>query len=297
MAFMEKRPRKFGDRRDGHWVKDAPGMNVVMADLYPKRTDSEVYLKQELDVTKLLEYIAKKNEEHPEYKTTIFHCIVLAVARILNERRYMNRFIQGGRIYERDEIVLGFTAKKRFTDHDEECLMLYKAKGSDDLDFVSKKIYGEVKEMRDRKKQIGIDDILDTFGKLPRLLLMFIVRVVRWLDFWGKVPKALTEGDINYASVILSNLGSIKTDAVYHHLSNYGTASIFITLGVMHKAQRVMEDGSVQIRDVMNIGAILDERIADGFYFARSLKLLQHICDNPELLDKPLEEDSGYDYK
>ena len=38
-------------------------------------------------------------------------------------------------------------------------------------------------------------------------------------------------------------------------------------------------------------------RIGDGFYFARSLKLIQHICAHPELLDRPLEEDSCYDYK
>ncbi|MDO4458795.1 MAG: 2-oxo acid dehydrogenase subunit E2 [Clostridia bacterium] len=297
MSFLEKRPRKFGDRRDGHWVKNAPGMNVIMSHIYNKRTDAEVYLDQEIDVTNLLKYIEKKNAEHPEYKTTIFHCVVAATARILNERRLMNRFIQGRRIYERDEIVLGFTAKRRFTDHDEECLMLYKAKGSDNLDFISRKIAGEVKEMRERKKTIGIDDIMDKLAKVPRPILALIVAVVRVLDYFGKNPKFLTDGDINYASVILSNLGSIKCPAVYHHLSNYGTASIVVTIGVIHKALRVNADGSTEVRDVMNVGATLDERMADGFYFARSLKLLQHICDNPELLDKPLEEESGYDYK
>ena len=297
MSFLEKRPRKWGDRRDGHWVKDAPGINVVMSCLYPKRTDSEVYLHLEVDITDLLRYIEEKNGPGAEYKTTLFHCIVAIVARAVNERPKLNRFVQGARTYERDEITISFVAKRRFTDHSEEALMVYKAKGSDTLADISRRIVGEVHEMREQKQAEGLDDILNKFGRLPRPLLMLIVRTVRWLDFWGKVPKVFTEGDPNYTTVLISNLGSIKCPAVYHHLNNYGTNSVLLTIGAMHKTPTVMPDGSVQVRDFVDIGATLDERIGDGFYFARSLKLIQYICAHPELLDRPLEEDSGYDYK
>lgn len=126
---------------------------------------------------------------------------------------------------------------------------------------------------------------------------MIIVRIVRWLDFWGINPKALTDGDSNYASVLLSNLGSIKCPSVYHHLNNYGTNSFMITVGTMHKAEKIMPDGTKQIRDVVDIGATLDERIADGFYFARSLKMVKYLFEHPELMDKPFSEPSGYDYE
>ena len=297
MSFVEKRPRKWGDRRDGHWVKDAPGLNVVMTCLFPKRTDSEVCLQQDIDVTELLKYIETKNQIHPEYKTTLFHCFVTILARAVNERPYLNRFVQGARIYERDEITLSFTAKRRFTDHSEESLMVYTAKGSDTLDDVSRKIVGDVHEMRERKKTVGIDEWLDKFAALPRPILIAAIRLIRILDFWGKVPRALSDGDPNYTSVLLSNLGSIKCPGVYHHLNNYGTNSIMITIGTIHKAPFFHEDGTMEMRDYVDIGATLDERIADGFYFARSLKLIQHICAHPELLDRPLEEDSGYEYK
>ena len=297
MSFVEKRPRKWGDRRDGHWVKDAPGLNVVICSLFPKRTESEVYLHQEIDVTDLLKYLEGKNTPDAPHKTTLFHCIVTMVARVVNERPKLNRFVQAGRIYERDEITISFIAKRRFTDHSEEALMIYKAKGTDTLADVSRRIVGEVHEMREQEHAVGLDDIMDRFAKLPRLLLMLIVRVVRWLDYRGKVPKIFTEGDTNYTSVLISNLGSIKCPAVYHHLNNYGTNSVMITIGAMHKAPAVMPDGSIEVRDFVDIGATLDERIGDGFYFARSLKLIQHICTHPELLDRPLEEDSCYDYK
>lgn len=297
MAFVQKRPRKWGDRRDGHRVKDAPGMNIVMGHLYPNRADSEVYTCQEIDITELLEFLETKNGPDAAYKTTLFHCIVAMAARVINERPKLNRFIQGRRMYERDEITLSFVAKRKFTDHSEESLMVYKAKGEHTLDDISYKISGEVKEMRQRTKTVGIDQVLDIFGKMPRLLLMLIVRIVRWLDFWGKVPRALSDGDLNYTSLLLSNLGSIKCPSVYHHLNNYGTNSIIITIGAMHKKPVVAEDGSIVVRDFVDLSATIDERIADGFYFARSLKLIQHICSHPEILDQPLEEESGYDYK
>jgi hypothetical protein len=296
MPFVEKRPRKWGDRRDGHWVKDAPGLNVVMTCLMPKRTEAEVYLNQQVDITELLRYLEEKNAGRTQDKTTLFHCFVTMFARVVNERPLLNRFIQGARIYERDEITLSFIAKRRFTDHSEESLMVFTPKGTDNLDSVSRHIIGDVHEMRKQTSSQGIDDVLDKFAALPRPLLMFAVRVVRWLDYWGKVPKALTQGDTNYTTVLLSNLGSIKCPSVYHHLNNYGTNSIMITIGTMHKDLVVMPDGTTQVRDFVDIGATLDERIADGFYFARSLKLVHHICANPALLDLPLEEDSGYDY-
>ncbi len=125
---------------------------------------------------------------------------------------------------------------------------------------------------------------------------MLVIRIIRWLDFWGVNPKALTDGDVNYATVLLTNLGSIRGPAVYHHLNNYGSNSIVVALGTLHKEEMVMPDGSRELRDVLEVGATLDERIADGFYFIRSLKLIRHIFDHPELLDRPLEEPSNFEY-
>ena len=288
--------RRWGDRRDGRLVR-APGLQTIMSYLMPKRTDCEVYLHDTLDATELVTWLAARNAEHPEYKTTIFHCFVAIMARMVRERPMMNRFIQGWRMYERFEISLSFVAKRRFADGADESLMVFVPGDSDTIDDVSRKIVGDVHEMRRSESSTGgIDALLDSLARMPRLLLAAFVRVVRWLDFWGVNPKALTEGDPNYTSVFLSNLGSIRCPAVYHHLNNYGTNSIMITIGTLHKEKRLMDDGTEQIRDVIDIGATLDERIADGFYFSRSLRLAKHILAHPELLERPLGEESGFEY-
>lgn len=289
--------RRWGDRRDGRRVK-APGMQTVMTALYPKRTECEVYLHDTIDATELMKFLEDRNKGLPkEERITIFHCMLTGLARMLRERPLMNRFIAGYRIYERNEISLSFVAKRRFADGAEETLMFLVPKDGDTLADISRKVIGDVREARKSEHATGgVDELLDKFAAMPRLLMAFLIRIIRYLDFWGLNPSFITEGDPNYSSVLVSNLGSIQCPAVYHHLNNYGTNSIMVTVGTLHKEEILMEDGTRQIRDVIDIGATLDERIADGFYFAKSLRLIRHIFAHPTLLEKPLGEESGFTY-
>ena len=175
--------------------------------------------------------------------------------------------------------------------------MVLKPKDEDTLDSISRKIVGDVRETRKSEHATGgVDDILDKFAAMPRFVLIPVIAFIRWLDFWGLNLDFLTEGDPNYTTILASNLGSIQCPSVYHHLNNYGTNSVMITIGTLHKEEVLMPDGTKAVRDIVDIGATLDERIADGFYFARSLKLIKHIFAHPELLEKPLGEESGFDY-
>ncbi|MDO4479210.1 MAG: 2-oxo acid dehydrogenase subunit E2 [Lachnospiraceae bacterium] len=295
--MAEERKRRWGDRKDGYRVK-LPGIQTIMGYILPKRTECEVYLHETIDATAVMAYLEEKNASHPEYKTTIFHCAVVALARMLMERPQMNYFVQGYHTYERKDISLAFVAKRRFADGADESMMMLKPKPTDTLDVISHKIYGDVREVRKHEHaEDGIDKTIDTITSLPSPLVWLIAKTVHILDFWGKCPDFLVEGNLNYASILLSNLGSIKCPAVYHHLNNYGTNSVMITLGTLHKEEMVMPDGHKEVRDVIDVGATIDERIGDGFYFARSLKLVKHIFEHPELLDQPLGEPSGFDYK
>lgn len=294
--------RRWGDRKDARLVRKTTGLQCIMGHLMPHRTDAEVFLHDTFDVTELLKFIDEKNEQYAkegkDYKITLFHCVVMGVTKMIMERPYLNRFIQGRRLYERNEVSMSFVAKRRFTDHSEEALMVLVPKESDTIHDISKKIVGDVRETR--KSEVangGIDGIMTTLSKIPMPILAFIVWIIKTLDFFGHNLDAITKGDPNYTTVLLSNLGSIKCPAVYHHLNNYGTNSIMITIGTIHKKELIMPDGKKEIRDVVDIGATLDERIGDGFYFARSLKLVKHIFSHPELLEQPLNTPSEFDYK
>ena len=292
---MSEYKRRFGDRRDARWIREIDGFHAIMPHLMPKRTDSEVYLSAKMDVTDALRYIAEKNAGEEEYKATLFHCFIMAIARTIHMRPLLNRYISGRRFYARHAITMGFAVKKRFEDHSEETLMVTEAKEDWTLTDVTHKVVGKVHTIR-TEKSFGLDNTLDTLKKLPRPLMMFAMWVFRVLDFYGKMPKALTEEDPNYSTVFLTNLGSIKCPSVYHHLNNYGTNSIMVAIGTIHKEEVFQPDGSRQVRDIVDVGVTLDERIADGFYFGRSWKLVQHLLSHPELLERPLKEKIDFEF-
>ena len=295
--MSEKRKRSMKDTKYGRYVK-APGLQTVMGYLMPKRTECEVCLKDSIDATEMVKYLKIKNADPSNGKYTIFHCVVTALAKMVMERPLLNRYIQGYRLYERDRVSISFVVKRRFADLAEESLMVLEPGDEDNIDTISRQIVGEVTETRKSEHSTGgIDEILDKFAALPRPVLIIAIRIIRWLDFWGVNPRILTDGDPNYTTILCSNLGSIKCPSVYHHLNNYGTNSIMVTIGTLHKEEVIAEDGSRQIRDMIDFSATVDERIADGFYFAKSLKLIKHIFANPEMLEMPLGEHSNFDYE
>lgn len=280
--------KKRGDRKDGTWIRDVDGFHFIMPHMMPNRCDAEVYIEEHLDVTNLMAYLKEKSGEGAPYKTTLFHVFVTAIAKTVYHRPMLNRFIIGKRLYQRNKITFGFTVKRKFEDHAEESLLITPVDGETTLEQISRRILGDTKQIRSEDGN-SMNDILDAVSHLPRWLMRIVKRGYDFLDYHGWVPDALWKTDPSYTTVMLSNLGSIKCNAAYHHLNNYGTNSIVITIGKVHKEQVIDEEGNAHIRDIVNIGATVDERIADGFYFAKSIRLLENILQNPAQLELPIK--------
>ncbi|MDY2680231.1 MAG: 2-oxo acid dehydrogenase subunit E2 [Lentihominibacter sp.] len=282
--------KKRGDRKDGRWIRDIDGFHFIMPYLMPNRCDSEVYIEELIDVTEMVKYIEAHNSVNKEFRLTPFHVITAAVGKIIYHRPYLNRFVAGRRLYQRNKITLAFVVKRRFNDEAEESLLVTEIKEDTTLEQISRRIAGDAQTIR-KEGGNDINDLLDKLSKLPRWLMRLAMCVFRFLDFHGWMPESICRGDSNYASVLLSNLGSIKCNAVYHHLNNYGTNSIVITIGRIHKELMADDDGNTSVRDVVAIGATADERIADGFYFARSIRMLEEILRDPQQLENKMKSE------
>ena len=101
--------------------------------------------------------------------------------------------------------------------------------------------------------------------------------------------------DPYYSSVVLSNLGSIKLKCGYHHLTNWGTNGVFCLIGEKGSTPVFnAEDGSCTMRETVELGLTIDERLADGYYYSKSIRLLKHLLEHPELLDRPISEEVDY---
>lgn len=285
-------------RKDGTLVPETDPMHLITPHMVPNRCDNEAVLTELFDMTAVEAYLAKKNADGPEFKYTFFHVICAAIAKVLVLRPRMNRFYAGRRLYDRNDILFAFVVKKKFEDNGAEALAIIKVDKDGEISPVEQ-IHGKVKDIvysvRKENKTEGTTEKMGILTKLPRGLLRFVMSFLNWLDYHGKYPTALMKDDPYFASVFVSNLGSIKMHANYHHLVNWGTNSIFVVIGEKKLTPFFQPDGSVQMRDALELGLTIDERIADGVYFAKSIHLLRRLLSQPELLDEPIQTPVDYE--
>ena len=148
-------------------------------------------------------------------------------------------------------------------------------------------IFRQVSLCRSEKKDPSTA-AMDIIQKTPHTLLKLVGAGARFLDRHGWMPKDVIATDPYYASVVLTNLGSIQLHSGYHHLTNWGTCSVFCVIGERKKRPFFDEEGSVEMRDSIDLGLTIDERIADGYYYSKTVRLLRKLLENPELLEQPL---------
>lgn len=282
MGFFTKK------RKDATLVKPKDSIGVLMPLIFPKRVDSEVSMTRDFDITKLCKYVDDINKSGKlEFKMTYFHAIMASIGAVIYNRPSLNRFVKDKCLYQRKDIIFSFIAKNKLKDNGEEKIIFIRLNDKDNAQELSKKMAVDVFKAKGEDTG-GFDDTLKWLTKLPKWLLSLIVKTVMFLDRKGKAPKSLTEGDTNYSTVIFSNLGSIKSESCYHHLSEYGTNSIIITVGTIEE-----KNG----KQIVDMTFTLDERIADGFYFAKSVNLADYVFKHPEFLDKPLSSKIEFEEK
>ncbi len=294
MSFVEQRKRKHGDRKDGHFIKDLPPINKIMIQIYPNRCDSEVSSTMDLDITNLMLYIKKRKEIDPNCNIKFFHCFIAALTRTINERPHLLRFISNYKMYQKDEIRISFVAKRKFNDKSGEAVINYVAKKDDNVDKISDFIIKTVNGERDETqiaKQEEANMTIDSLKRMPHFVMRLLGFFLRKFDKHGWLPKSITGPDPSFATAMVANLGSIGSRSVYHHLNNYGTCSMMITIGKIIEKEIKNDDGSVSNKTFVDVTATFDERIADGFYFLKSMELMQNYLNHPEVLEKPFEEE------
>ena len=280
---------KFYNRTDATRITDLDGFHSIVPYVMPKRTEAEISSHETFDITDLCSYMEKRNAAE-NINLKLFHAFCTALARTIYLRPKMNIFIAGKHFWQRKEISLSFVVKRKFEDSSEESLMVMKVSPEMTIDSISKHILGDVDAVR-KAKNNDLGKTMDFVGKLPRFILCILFWFLRMFEFFGIMPVSLMKGDPNYSTVLIANLGSIGAGAPYHHLSNYGTCSMMITIGTMRKEMKKLADGSEQERVLLDVTFTLDERIVDGFYFAKSLRITKFLLENPEYLSEPVSKE------
>jgi hypothetical protein len=271
-------------RADGTPIPDLHPLRRIMPFIMPARNGAFVLFEQDVPTAPVLAALERLNAARAvDRRITAFHCVLYAIGTALTEFPRLNRFVAGSRLYDRRGIWLALSAKQRLERDAPVFTTKIEFRPGESLPAMVDRLLAFLSEGK-AGRETAADREVRGFLRLPAPLLRLAVRAQRVLDGWNLLPPSLTRDDPMYASAFVANLGSVGLDAAFHHLYDYGTCPIFVTMGRMHRVPVVREDGSVASREVFTLRYTYDERVEDGFYAARALERLAACLADPARL-------------
>nr|NLI50964.1 2-oxoglutarate dehydrogenase [Propionibacterium sp.] len=247
-----------------------------------RRTDAQVFAKETIFTDGIDAFIAEAGSagRHVGYTAVL----IAAVVRTLAERPQLNRFVVNGRLYARHGIHVSMIVKRSLAEGADETSTKLPFTGTENVYDVAEAVERAVAEISRGDR----DEAASTARRImawPGPVKRSLVGLLKLLDRSNVLPRPLVEVSPFHASVFISQLKSIRSDYVYHHLWNVGTVGFFVALGEA-KDIVVAQDGGVVVKKACEMGLTVDERVCDGFYLTRSLELLKGYLEHPRLLEQ-----------
>ena len=277
----------FGRRKDGVELKKIDPLFKLIPNIMMERDDSQVYFSDDIAISKMQDYIAKKAEEG--ITISMLDIIFAGIVRIIAERPKLNRFAMRGRLYARKGISISIAIKKNLTDEGEETTIKVPFDGTENIFEVKEKLQSLISQNKEIEEQNDTDKTVKILSKIPASFLRNAVGFLKYLDKRGKLPRFLIDVSPFHTSCFVTNVGSLGIDSIYHHLYNFGTTSMFFAIGRKKKSY-MFEDDEIHEEKSINIAFVGDERICDGYYYAHSFRQLSKYLKKPELLEEKLEK-------
>jgi len=272
-------------RADGERVKNLEPMYAIASYFMVHRYDALNYITQYIEYRPMHEYIMKKRKEG--IHISHMELVIAAFVRCVAEFPLLNRFIVNKRVYRRNELAVSMVVL-RPGDNDGTMTKVYLDKKDTIFD-----VHRKIQDFLEAQRTVEANNSLD---KILRLLInmgpvaSFATGILRFMDKHGLLPKAIIDASPFHGSLVISNLASIRTNVIYHHLYDFGTSSLFITMGNSEKRPVEDKDGTIRLERFIPLGIVMDERICSGLYFAQVFRRMKQYFDNPELLELPPEK-------
>ena len=269
-------------RSDGIKVHDDQAMYELIPHFLTTRNDAMNMVTVDIPEEPLRLYMNEKRKSG--VRISHLALIICAYNRVIAEFPKLNRFISGNRkIFQHKDVTVSMVVLRPASVDDTMSKVVLDP--TDTIFDVQNKMDQYIAENR-KPQDNGLDGVMRFFIHLP-LLMNFVLGMVRFLDKHGMLPKALIKVSPFHASFLISNLASIRTNHIYHHVYNFGTTSVGITMGNMRYIPHVARDGSVVVERCLPLGVVMDERICSGHYFALAFARMKEYLRNPALLETP----------
>lgn len=278
----------FGLRPDGKRVKDMGIIETAGPYFMPMRIDAVNYITIDVPCAALDEFIARERKNGNSY--SYMHIVAATLVRLLYLRPKLNRFIMRGTTYQRKGIQISLTVKRKLEDEGAEETLKFEFNGRESLPEIKAIVDKLISDTLNQKEKAKTSGFIGKFVKIPPFMFRWVLAILRWLDKHGMIPAKILKASPFHTSAFLTNLKSIRLGKIYHHLYNFGTTSIFVAMGKEKMMPVVENNKELKIAKIMRLGISLDERIADGFYMGKSLRMMQDIFANLDSLNEALPE-------
>lgn len=272
-------------RADGKKLRNTDPMYKVAAHIMDKRVDSMNMITIDIPYAPMQEYVNKKRKEG----ISISHMALILSAYIRTMAKYpeLNRFIVNKQPYQRNEIAVGMVVLQSLESHAGTMSKIYFDK-NDTIIEVNNKINKYVNENREAPEKNGTEKIIKFLLSFPGLLTVG-VKLFKFLDKHGLLPKFIIDMSPFHMSLGITNLASIRTNHIYHHCYEFGTTSVFFAMGNLREIPK-RKGSEIIFERSLPIGVTMDERICSGSYFATAFRYMKKLLSDPSVLEKEPEK-------
>lgn len=276
----------FGLRPDGKKAKGIDPITKIVPHIMTRRYDSQNMCHYDCPCEPMDAFIKAEREKGNSIK--YMDIMMAGLVRVIALYPWLNRFVMNGRIFNRKGIFISFVVKKGFSTDAAESLVKLEFTGHETIYEVREKINASIVENAKMDANNGTEKLARLLTITPNFIIKFLLATIKFLDRHGLLPKAIINLSPFHASAFLTNLKSIKGPSIFHHLYDFGTTGIFLSMGKEMVAP-VIRNGQIEVGKMMSVDYVLDERFCDGFYFVEALNVLKKIYMNPETLTTRLE--------
>ncbi len=272
-------------RHDAVVVKDIEPLNRIMPYIMYQKCDSCNITLETVDCAPLDRYIKEKKEEGIEY--TYMDLVVAAMIRTIYHLPLLKRYVVNGRIYERKKIACSVAVHRTLRDESAESTVKVEFEGNETLAQISEKFNSSIRKEIFETQENGLDNLVKIIMSIPAFIVKGVVNFLLWMDRHNILPKAICDFSPFHTTFWITNLKSLGIGTIFHHLANFGTASEFVSLGKEKYVASVTGRNKMEIKKVLELGFVLDERICDGLYYARATKMMHRLLANPAVMEEP----------
>lgn len=282
------RKRRFGDRRDGRRVRTLAPYFCISPYIMVERNDASNFIRDSFDIAAVERYVKEKKEQG--YRNFgIMHVLIAAYVRLCARRPRLNRFMNGQKVYFRPEIIVNLAVKPEMSENSTDTVIKMHFQPGDTATEVYENIMSTLNEALSAEEN-PFDAVARILTYIPGVVKKFVVWLLKLLDYFGLLPKGLTDVSPFHGSMFITSMGSLGIPPIYHHLYNFGNVPVFLSFGKKETRYITQPDGSAKKQRYIDYALVVDERICDGYYYATALKMFKKILENPWVLDEELTE-------